>query len=89
MVATSGGQKVVIIPHSTGALFFLHFMKWVEAPPPMGGGGGPYWCSKHIKAVVNIAAPFLGVPKAIPLFLSAESKDISLVRYLISTLFMI
>lgn len=80
MVATSGGQKVVIIPHSTGALFFLHFMKWVEAPPPMGGGGGPYWCSKHIKAVVNIAAPFLGVPKAIPLFLSAESKDISLVR---------
>lgn len=89
MVATSEGQKAVIIPHSTGALFFLRFMKWVEASPPMGGGGGPYWCSKHIKAVVNIVAPFFGIPKVIPLFLSTESKDISLVRYLIFTLFMI
>ncbi|KAK8479942.1 hypothetical protein V6N13_032772 [Hibiscus sabdariffa] len=80
MVAKSGGQKAVIVPHSMGALFFLHFMKWVEAPAPMGGGGGPDWCSKHIKAVVNIAAPFLGVPKAIALLFSGEAKDVSVAR---------
>ena len=40
MVATNGGNKAVIIPHSMGVLYFLHFMKWVEAPAPMGGGGG-------------------------------------------------
>ncbi|KAL0346732.1 UNVERIFIED_CONTAM: Phospholipid:diacylglycerol acyltransferase 1 [Sesamum calycinum] len=43
MVATSGGKKVVVVPHSMGVLYFLHFMKWVEAPKPMGGGGGPNW----------------------------------------------
>ncbi|KAJ7979275.1 Phospholipid:diacylglycerol acyltransferase 1 [Quillaja saponaria] len=40
MVATNDGKKVVVIPHSMGVLYFLHFMKWVEAPAPMGGGGG-------------------------------------------------
>ncbi|KAJ9128918.1 hypothetical protein P3X46_034333 [Hevea brasiliensis] len=52
MVATNGGRKVVVIPHSMGVLYFLHFMKWVEAPAPMGGGGGTDWCAKHIKADV-------------------------------------
>ncbi|KAE8658158.1 Phospholipid:diacylglycerol acyltransferase 1 [Hibiscus syriacus] len=37
MVATNGGKKVVVIPHSMGVLYFLHFMKWVETPAPMGG----------------------------------------------------
>ncbi|KAE8686706.1 Phospholipid:diacylglycerol acyltransferase 1 [Hibiscus syriacus] len=83
MVATSGGQKAVIVPHSMGALYFLHFMKWVEEPAPMGGGGGPDWCSKHIKAVVNIAAPFLGVPKAVSLLFSAEAKDVSVARAIV------
>ncbi|XP_028078634.1 phospholipid:diacylglycerol acyltransferase 1-like [Camellia sinensis] len=77
MVATSEGKKVVIIPHSMGALYFLHFMKWVEAPPPMGGGGGSDWCSKHIKAVMNIGGPFLGVPKVVSGLFSAEAKDIA------------
>ena len=49
MVATNGGNKAVVIPHSMGVIYFLHFMKWVEAPAPMGGGGGPDWCAKHIK----------------------------------------
>lgn len=40
MVKTNGGRKVVVIPHSMGVLYFLHFMKWVESPAPMGGGGG-------------------------------------------------
>lgn len=80
MVATNGGNKAVIVPHSMGVLYFLHFMKWVEAPAPMGGGGGPDWCAKHIKAVMNIGGPFLGVPKAVPGLFSAEAKDIAVAR---------
>ncbi|XP_074269355.1 phospholipid:diacylglycerol acyltransferase 1-like isoform X1 [Silene latifolia] len=80
MVATNGGKKVVVIPHSMGALYFLHFMKWVEAPAPVGGGGGPDWCARHIKAVMNIGGPFLGVPKAVAGLFSAEAKDIAVAR---------
>ncbi|KMS96102.1 hypothetical protein BVRB_002140 [Beta vulgaris subsp. vulgaris] len=80
LVATNGGNKVVVIPHSMGALYFLHFMKWVEAPAPMGGGGGSDWCAKHIKAVMNIGGPFLGVPKAVSGLFSAEAKDIAVAR---------
>ena len=80
MVATNGGKKAVIIPHSMGVLYFLHFMKWVEAPAPMGGGGGPDWCAKHIKAVMNIGGPFLGVPKAVAGLFSAEAKDVAVAR---------
>ncbi|XP_075474158.1 phospholipid:diacylglycerol acyltransferase 1-like isoform X1 [Primulina tabacum] len=80
MVATSGGKKVVVVPHSMGALYFLHFMKWVEAPGPVGGGGGPNWCAEHIKAVMNIGGPFLGVPKAVTGLFSAEAKDIAIAR---------
>ena len=86
MVATNGGQKAVIIPHSMGVLYFLHFMKWVEAPAPMGGGGGPDWCAKHIKAVMNIGGPFLGAPKAAPGIFSAEAKDIAAARFSFSCL---
>ncbi|XP_010534297.1 PREDICTED: phospholipid:diacylglycerol acyltransferase 1-like [Tarenaya hassleriana] len=82
LVATNGGRKVVIVPHSMGALYFLHFMKWVEAPVPMGGGGGLDWCAKHIKAVMNIGGPFLGVPKAVTGLFSAEAKDIAFARAL-------
>uniref|UniRef100_A0A7C9EIQ3 phospholipid:diacylglycerol acyltransferase n=1 Tax=Opuntia streptacantha TaxID=393608 RepID=A0A7C9EIQ3_OPUST len=80
MVATSGGKKAVIVPHSMGVLYFLHFMKWVEAPLPMGGGGGPDWCARHIKTVMNIGGPFLGVPKSVPGLFSAEAKDIAVAR---------
>ncbi|XP_074268220.1 phospholipid:diacylglycerol acyltransferase 1-like [Silene latifolia] len=80
MVATNGGKKAVIVPHSMGVLYFLHFMKWVEAPAPMGGGGGPDWCAKHIKSVMNIGGPFLGVPKAVPGLFSAEARDIAVAR---------
>ncbi|KAL6220945.1 hypothetical protein ACLB2K_008698 [Fragaria x ananassa] len=80
MVATNGGNKVVVLPHSMGVLYFLHFMKWVEAPAPMGGGGGSDWCAKHIKAVMNIGGPFLGVPKAVAGLFSIEAKDIAVAR---------
>ncbi|KAF5776166.1 putative transferase [Helianthus annuus] len=79
MVATSG-EKVVVIPHSMGVLYFLHFMKWVESPAPMGGGGGSNWCAKHIKAVMNIGGPFLGLPKIVAGLFSAEAKDIAVAR---------
>ncbi|KAK3436210.1 hypothetical protein EUGRSUZ_C00841 [Eucalyptus grandis] len=81
MVATSG-NKVVVIPHSMGVLYFLHFMKWVEAPAPMGGGGGSDWCAKHIKAVMNIGGPFFGVPKAVSGLFSVEARDIAVARAL-------
>ncbi|EPS73844.1 hypothetical protein M569_00907, partial [Genlisea aurea] len=80
MYATNGENKVVVVPHSMGVNYFLHFMKWVEAPMPMGGGGGRRWCRKYLKAVVNIAPAFLGVPKSVASVLSAESKDVAFVR---------
>jgi hypothetical protein len=80
MVQTSG-HKAVVIPHSMGALYFMHFLKWVEAPTPMGGGGGPDWVARHIKAMMNIAGPLLGVPKAFAGIFSAEAKDIAVARY--------
>ncbi|KAL2507014.1 putative phospholipid:diacylglycerol acyltransferase 2 [Forsythia ovata] len=80
MYVTNGNKKVVVVPHSMGVIYFLHFLKWVEAPPPMGGGGDPGWCAKHIKAIMNIGPAFLGVPKAVGNILSAESKDVAFIR---------
>lgn len=80
MYLTSGRKKVVIVPHSMGVIYFLHFTKWVEAPLPYGGGGGPDWCDKHIKAIMNIGPAFLGVPKTVANVLSAESKDVAFIR---------
>lgn len=81
MYETNGGNKVVVVPHSMGVLYFLHFMKWVEAPPPMGGGGGQGWCAKYIKAIMNIGSTFLGTPKAVSKILSAEDRHIALLRF--------
>ncbi|KAL5973586.1 hypothetical protein ACLOJK_030239 [Asimina triloba] len=80
MVRTNNNKRVVVVPHSMGVLYFLHFLKWVEASPPMGGGGGPGWCAKHIKAVMNIGPTFLGVPKAVSGIISAEAKDFAFAR---------
>ncbi|GJW94259.1 phospholipid:diacylglycerol acyltransferase 1-like protein [Tanacetum coccineum] len=85
MVEINGGEKAVIIPHSMGVLYFLHFMKWVEAPAPMGGGGGSDWCAKHIKAVMNIGGEAVVLatthaPKALAGIFSTEAKDIAFAR---------
>lgn len=80
LVQTNGGNKVVIIPHSMGASYLMHFMKWVEAPLPMGGGGGPDWCAKHLKAVMFIGGTLLGVPKAVSGLFSSEAKDVAVAR---------
>ncbi|CAI9293380.1 unnamed protein product [Lactuca saligna] len=76
-------DKAGVIPHSMGVSYFLHFMKWVEVPAPMGGGGGgPNWCAKHIKAVMNIGGPFLCVPKVVAGLLSAEANDIASAKFI-------
>lgn len=81
MYIMNGYKKVVVVPHSMGAIYFLHFMKWVESPPPIGGGGGPSWCAKHIKAIMNIGPAFLGVPIAVSNIFSAEGKDVAYIRF--------
>ncbi|KAK4365639.1 hypothetical protein RND71_013519 [Anisodus tanguticus] len=45
-----------------------------------GWWGDPDWCAKHIKAVMNIGGPFLGVPKALAALFSAEARDIAIAR---------
>lgn len=80
MYVTNGNKKVVVVPHSMGAIYFLHFLKWVESPPAIGGGGSPGWCAKHIKAVMNIGPAFLGIPKAASHIFSAEGKDVAFYR---------
>eukprot|EP00271_Cylindrocystis_brebissonii_P008380 TRINITY_DN22599_c0_g1_i1.p1 TRINITY_DN22599_c0_g1~~TRINITY_DN22599_c0_g1_i1.p1 ORF type:complete len:693 (-),score=108.54 TRINITY_DN22599_c0_g1_i1:1267-3345(-) len=82
LVESNHGHKVVVVPHSMGSIYFLFFLKWVEAPAPMGGGGGPTWVADHIHAVVNIAGPLLGVPKAFTGLFSAEGKDVAVAREL-------
>ncbi|XP_020215180.1 putative phospholipid:diacylglycerol acyltransferase 2 isoform X1 [Cajanus cajan] len=74
MFVTNGYKKVVVVPQSMGAIYFLHFLKWVETPPPMGGGGGQGWCDRYIKAIMNISPAFLGVPKAVSNIFSTEGS---------------
>ncbi|KAE9593157.1 putative transferase [Lupinus albus] len=85
MFATNGYKKVVVVPQAMGATYFLHFLKWVETPPPMGGGGGLGWCDKHIKAIMNINPTFLGVPKAVNNIFSAEDNNVAFVRLVLAT----
>lgn len=54
-------------------------MKWVEAPAPILWNGSD-WCARHIKAVVNIGAPFLGVPKTVSALFSAGARDTAVAR---------
>lgn len=84
MYVTNGNKKVVVVPHSMGVIYFLHFLKWVESPPPVGGGGGPGWCAKHIKAIMNIGPAFLGVPKAVSNIVSAEGKEVAFIRLVLA-----
>ncbi|CAI5526846.1 unnamed protein product, partial [Closterium sp. Naga37s-1] len=80
LVQTNEGRKAVVVPHSMGVLYFLFFIKWVEAPAPLGGGGGPRWVHDHIRAVFNIGGPLLGAPKAFTGLFSAEAKDVAAIR---------
>ncbi|XP_076930433.1 putative phospholipid:diacylglycerol acyltransferase 2 [Bidens hawaiensis] len=48
----------------------------------MGGGGGPGWCAKYIKSIMNIGPAFLGIPKAVSTVFSAEGREIASIRAL-------
>uniref|UniRef100_A0A0V0IUX1 Putative ovule protein n=1 Tax=Solanum chacoense TaxID=4108 RepID=A0A0V0IUX1_SOLCH len=87
LYVTNGNKKVVAVPHSMGVNCFLHFLKWVEAPPPVGGAGSPGWCAKRIKGIMNIGPAFLGVPTTVANILSG--KDVAFIggltcRFLLS-----
>ncbi|KAJ3289719.1 hypothetical protein HK104_007281 [Borealophlyctis nickersoniae] len=66
------GPKVVIIAHSMGNLAFKHFLGWVVHSE--GGAAAWDWADRHLHAWVQIAAPMLGVPSAIPALLSGEMR---------------
>eukprot|EP00834_Sanchytrium_tribonematis_P001664 NODE_43_length_33755_cov_1.178542.p2 type:complete len:616 gc:universal NODE_43_length_33755_cov_1.178542:30277-28430(-) len=68
------GLKAVVLTHSMGGLVFYYFLKWVESQHGAGSENDG-WVSDHINSVVNIGAPFLGVPKLIAGVLSGEMKD--------------
>lgn len=50
---------------------FPYFLKWVESKGH--GQGGQKWVDEHIESFVNIAAPLVGVPKAVTSLLSGTS----------------
>lgn len=47
---------------------FPYFLKWVESKDH--GKGGSTWVNDHVETFVNIAAPLMGVPKAVTSLLS-------------------
>ncbi|RCH85922.1 hypothetical protein CU097_008520 [Rhizopus azygosporus] len=67
------GLKVVVITHSMGGTMFPYFLKWVESKDH--GQGGSTWVNDHVETFVNIAAPLMGVPKAVTSLLSGETRD--------------
>ncbi|ORE11300.1 LACT-domain-containing protein [Rhizopus microsporus var. microsporus] len=62
------GLKAVVITHSMGGTMFPYFLKWVESKDH--GQGGSTWVNDHVETFVNIAAPLMGVPKAVTSLLS-------------------
>ena len=66
-------EKVVVVAHSMGSVYFHYFLHWVQHKD--GGNGGKHWVRDHIRSYVNIAGPLLGVPKALAAFISGEMRD--------------
>ncbi|KAK7345261.1 hypothetical protein VNO77_15859 [Canavalia gladiata] len=79
MLVTNDYKKVIVVPQSMGAIYFLHFLKWVETPL-IGGGGDLGWCDKHIKTIMNITPAFPGVLEAVSNIFSTEGTDVVFVR---------
>ena len=63
------GEKAVIVAHSMGGNFMLYFFQWVAKHR------GLLWVDEHVHALVMIASPALGVPKAVTAILSGEARD--------------
>lgn len=73
MYNCNNNTKVVLLAHSMGTLIVHYFFQWVQSP--LGGNETSLWIDKHIHSVINIGAPFLGLPKAISVLLSGETKS--------------
>jgi len=67
----SGGQKVTIVAHSMGNLFFYYCSKKLWSHE---------FKSKHIHGYVSIAAPWGGAPKALKMITSGENWGIPMLR---------
>ncbi|WFD32802.1 phospholipid:diacylglycerol acyltransferase [Malassezia sp. CBS 17886] len=62
-------EKTVVVTHSMGATVGHYFLKWVEQE------AGSEWVDTHIEAIVNIAGPMLGVPKAMGTLMTGEMRE--------------
>lgn len=64
----SGGQKAVLVSHSFGGVVTLTFLDWVER-------ADKGWTERNVHAWANLAAPLLGLPKALAPLVSGESRE--------------
>lgn len=64
------GIKAALVGHSMGSQWIHYFLKWVVVAT-----GDEQWVANHVGVVVNIAGPFLGVPKTVSAVLSGEMRD--------------
>ncbi len=65
------GKRATLIAHSMGCLVSFYFLNWARAQP----GVGQRWIDANVGNVVNIGAPWLGVPKTVSSLISGEMKD--------------
>uniref|UniRef100_A0A7S1U6V0 Phospholipid:diacylglycerol acyltransferase n=1 Tax=Phaeomonas parva TaxID=124430 RepID=A0A7S1U6V0_9STRA len=62
-------EKVVFVCHSMGTNVYHYFSQWVTRD-------NPKWIDKHVAAMVNIAGPLLGLPKATASMYSGETQEL-------------
>jgi phospholipid:diacylglycerol acyltransferase len=69
LLRKTNNNKVVLMSHSLGSLVCFYFINWIQYTE------GSQWIDRNIDSLINIAAPLLGVPKAISGLISGEAKD--------------
>lgn len=75
MVATEGGNGVVLVGHSMGCNTITYFFQWLQGESASERAAGAEWIDKHIHAFINVGGPMLGTPKALAAALSGEARD--------------
>lgn len=76
---TLNKEKVVVLAQSLGGVVWLYFMRWVEN---FSSG----WVENHIHAFVPIGTAFLGCPKTLSVYLTAEDAQTARLGSLEATL---
>jgi hypothetical protein len=66
--AAGGSEKVVLVSHSFGGVVIMTFFDWVER-------ADKGWTERNVHAWANLAAPLLGLPKALAPLVSGESRE--------------